>query len=242
MTPHDPWREISAARLPAENLAALAPVRNQPNVRVHPDGEAVWVSWPAGQSEVARCLLPVPGVAFFVSRGGLWFRFGRRLPASERPPNVAGLPVAAVLVPAKFEPTAPPSLLPTPAALGIARGGEPKPATALTCPVADLVAWADGATTAELAAVRGAHSASRVILLGASRVSIPGAVRYWGEDVLVPLGYRLVPELGEGAIRAAAGAAEGELLLLDEGGAEVIPRAAFAPLTRAGVRLGARRS
>ena len=73
---------------------------------------------------------------------------------------------------------------------------------------------------------------------------IPGAVRYWGGDVLVPLGHRPEPDLAPETLRAAAGASAEELLVLDGGGAEVVPRAAFAPLTRAGVRLcsGAKRS
>src|SRR5581483_927462 len=89
MTPaaaQDPWKDVSAARLAVAHLAVLAPVRDQPDVRVHTDGESAWVRWPAGKPEVVRCLLPVPGVEFFTRRDGLWFRFGSRLPTAETPP------------------------------------------------------------------------------------------------------------------------------------------------------------
>jgi hypothetical protein len=76
-------------------------------------------------------------------------------------------------------------------------------------------------------------------MLGSRLPSIPGSVRYWGEDVLVPLGYRPDPDLASKTLRAAAGAADDELLLLDEAGAELVPREAFLALTRASVRLGA---
>ena len=65
-------------------------------------------------------------------------------------------------------------------------------------------------------------------------------MRFWGETVLVPTGFRPEPDLPAAALRAALGVAADELLVLDETGAEVIPRAAFEPLTRAGVRLGVR--
>lgn len=242
MTAHqpDPWREVTAARLPAAHLAALAPVRHRDGVRVVLAGEVAWAYWPAGRADVVRCLLPVPGAVFFARRAGLWFRFGSRVPTADAPPDAAGQAVAAVLVPARFEVVAPDVIAWEPVPLTVARGGTPKPATALACTVNELLAWADGATTAELAAVRGARSGSRAVLLGERLPAIPAATRFWGDAVLVPVGFRAEPALPDAALREAAGAAADEVLLLDERGAEVIPRAAFEPLTRAGVRLGAR--
>jgi hypothetical protein len=71
---------------------------------------------------------------------------------------------------------------------------------------------------------------------------IPAAQRYWGDDVLVPTGFRLEPDLRAGVVREAAGATTQELLRFDESGAELIPRAVFEPLSRAGIRLAARRT
>lgn len=233
----DPWREVCAARIPAMHATALAPVRDQSDVRVFRADADIWVRWPAGRGDVLRCLLPVPGVAFFLARGGRWFRFGSRLPTSDVPPDGEGEPVAAVIAPEKIEPVPPGSRSFTPVMLGIVRGGGPHSATALACDIADLRRWAETATTAELAAVQAACSGSRAILLGAKLPALPQAARYWGSDLLVPVGCRPEPDLAPAILREAIGAGPDDLAVLDERGAEIIPRSAFEPLTRAGVRL-----
>ncbi|VTT96817.1 Uncharacterized protein OS=Singulisphaera acidiphila (strain ATCC BAA-1392 / DSM 18658 / VKM B-2454 / MOB10) GN=Sinac_2119 PE=4 SV=1 [Gemmataceae bacterium] len=242
MTPADRWRDVVAARISAEHMDALAPVRDRSGVRVHPAAAAAWVRWPAGSADVVRCLLPVPGVTFFTHLRGVWSMLGSRLPTSDVPPEGDGLPVAAVLVPGRFEAASPRREEIRPAVLGIVRGGEPRPASALVCSVEVLVRWADVATTAELAAVRAARCGGRAILLGPRLPSLAGAVRLWGTDVLVPVGFRPEPELPPATLREACGAEADELLVLDEARAEVVPKGAFEPLTRAGVRLGAAQS
>ena len=241
MTPPgaDPWKDVTAARIPAAGAAALGPVRHRREVRVLPDGDRLWVRWPVGLADVVRCLLPVPGVVFLAPRGGAWYPFGSRLPTVDRPPDGDGLPVAAVLAPARFTSIGPGELTAAPVVLTVVRGGEPRPVTALACHIADLAAWADTATTAELAAATAARAGKRVILRGAKLPVVPAATRYWGDDVLVPVGFRPEPDLRSAVIRAAIGA-DDELVVLDESGAELIPRAAFAPVTRAGVRLALR--
>ncbi len=239
MTPTvaDPWAAVAAARLPASRLDALAPVRGRSDVVVLPAGDSAWVQWTTSHADVIRCLLPVPDVELFTTRDGHWFRFGRRVPVADRPPDAEGRPVAGQLVPGPITPT-PPSATPIePVALTLARGTDPKPVTALACELADLRGWADTATTAELGAVRGAVSGSRVILRGSKLPYIPTATRYWGEPVLVPIGFRADPDLPAGLIRAAVQAADDELVLLGPTGADLVPVAVFEPLTRAGLRL-----
>jgi hypothetical protein len=244
MTPArpDPWRAVTAARLPTESLPALAPVRDRTEVRVSVVGPTAWVCWPAGRADVVRWLLPVSGASFYSRSEGGWVPFGRLVPTSDAPPDGTGLPVAAVLSPCRFEPHAPATPAWAPVALSIARGGLPEAVTAQRCSAHDLLRWADAATTAELAAVRGARAGGRVMLLGARLPPLPTATRFWGNEVLVPLGFNADPDLPEPVLREAVGARAGELLVLDEAGAEVIPLAAFEPLTRAGVRLGVRQS
>ena len=203
-------------------------------------GEVAWVRWPSGRAEFVRCLLPVSGVTFFSRRDGLWFPFGSRLPTNDAPPDGDGLPAAAILVPRRFEPILPEAVTRESVLLRVVRGGGTRPSSALVCTIGALLKWANAATTAELAAVRAARSDDRVILLGGLLPSIPAATRYWGDDILVPIGFRPEPDLPAVALREVAGAAADELLLLDESGAEVIPRTAFEPLTRAGIRLAAR--
>jgi hypothetical protein len=241
MTPAaDPWKDVTAARIPVAGVAALGPVRHCGDVRVFPDGDRAWVRWPAGRADVVRCLLPVPGVVFLVPRGGAWFPFGSRLPTADRPPDGDGLPAAAVLAPARFTAVEPGQVDAALVTLGVARGGEPKPATALACRLADLAAWADTATTAELRAVNAARAGDRVVLRGVKLPTVPTATRYWGDDVLVPVGFCPEPDLRADVIRAAAGAAADELVLLDGSVAELIPKAAFTPVTRAALRLALR--
>jgi hypothetical protein len=146
-----------------------------------------------------------------------------------------------VLTPARFAPAAPPVDVGAPVLLRIVRGGEPQPATALACPITDLLKWGEAATTAELSAVRAARCGRQAILIGAKLPAIPSAARYWGDDLLVPVGFRAEPDLPRAALRTACGATTDEqLVLLDANGADVIPRAAFEPLTRAGLRLACR--
>jgi hypothetical protein len=116
------------------------------------------------------------------------------------------------------------------------RGGLARPASALVCEFAALAAWAESATTFELSAVRAARDGDRALLLG-DRLPVIAGRRYWGCRVLLPLGMRVDPDLGDDALRIACDVADDELLVLDEAGPAAVPDAAFAPLTRAGVRL-----
>jgi MoxR-vWA-beta-propeller ternary system domain bpX2 len=236
----DPWQSVSAARLPTSFLHVLAPIRNSSDIRVHVTGDIAWVVWPAGRTEVARRLLSVPGVELFVRREARWFRFRSRLPTAAAPPSGDGATLTALLLPARFEPIAPQNTALQSIEIRIVRGGQPKPATALTCLITDLGKWAETATTKELSAVKAARSGSRAVLLGAKLPPVPGAVRYWGDELMVPIGFRVVPDLPAGTIREAIGVATDEIALLDSSGAERIPRAAFETLTRAGLQLACR--
>ena len=240
MTAADPLPGVTAARLPAVGVAALAAVRDVLGVRVHQIGDVVWVTWPADRGGVARRLVGVAGAVFFVRRGDAWHRFAARLPTADQPPAGDGLPLAGVLVPARFEPTPPPAAGPT-TAVTLVRGGPPRPATALLSDAADLAGWADAAPTDELTVVRAAWCGARVLLLGDRLPAVPTGTRFWGDTLLVPLGFRPDPDLPPAVLRAAAGAAADELLLLTADGSERVPRAAFAPATRAGLRLAGAR-
>jgi len=241
MTPEaDPWSAVCAARLPAAAVAALAPLRRRTDIRVFPQGECVWVRWSAPCSEVVRALLPVAGVAFFAPTAGRWHRFQHRLPSAEAPPEGEGRVISSLLNPAPFEPHPVEKVSAAPLPLRIVHGGPVKPATALACQVRDLEHWADRATSKGLEAIRAARSGSRALLLGVSLPSISDSVRYWGADLLMPLGFRPEPDLPDAVIRDAAGAGADELVLLDERGAERIPRSAFRPLARAALRLAIR--
>ncbi len=76
-----------------------------------------------------------------------------------------------------------------------------------------------------------------MILLGRGLPVVAGGVRFWGADVLVPLGFRADPDLPEPALRRALRVAEAAILVLEADEVEVVPREAFRSLTQAGLRL-----
>jgi hypothetical protein len=117
------------------------------------------------------------------------------------------------------------------------REDQPRPTSALCCGLGELEAWVSQATTRQLEALQAAWSGERVLLLGSNfSATLPGQ-RYWGRDVLVPLGWRPEPSLPEAVLRAALNLQPDEIALLDSRGPEPIPRSAFGPISRAGVRI-----
>jgi hypothetical protein len=238
----NPWREVSAARIPAVHLDALAAIRDKSDIHVHLQKEVAWVRWSDDRGDPVRYLLPVPGVEFFTIQSGVWFRFNSLLPASETPPVDGSLPLATVLLPRAFVPLQPEAIDWERAPLSIVRCSEPKPTSALVCTIHDLQRWADTATTAEISKVKGARSNGNAILLGMQLPSIHTACRYWGEDVFVPIGFRPEPNLPPAALRIAVEAETDEFLFLNDEGATVVPRKIFEPLSRAGIRLALGRS
>ena len=232
-----PLHEVCCASLPAEALAVLAGLRASPGIDVALAGGRAWVRWEAGDEEVLRRLLPVRGVELYVRRDGHWHRFGRHLPALAFPRALEYRPLHQVLFPAPVLPVpARPADL-RPLRLTLVPDDRPRPATALECGLADLARWADAVPESRLAALRVAHRGGRVLLLGERLPEVAAGRRYWGEVLLVPLGYRTDPDLPAAAIREALGLAQEELLLLDEGRAEVVPAPVLRPLTRAGLLL-----
>ena len=88
-----------------------------------------------------------------------------------------------------------------------------------------------------LASLRAARCQDRVLLLGPRLPLLPRSERFWGDGLLVPLGYRPEPDLPQTALREALGSRAEEILVLRQDRVEGVPRAALQPLTRAGVRL-----
>jgi hypothetical protein len=238
----NPWREVSAARIPAVHLEALAALRDKRDIYIHLQKEAAWVRWSDDRGDPVRYLLAVPGVEFFTIQSGVWYRFNSLLPAAETPPVDDGLPLATVLLPRAFVPIQPEAIDWERAPLTIVRCSEPKPTSALVCTIHDLQRWADTATTAEISKVKGARGSDKAILLGMQLPSILTACRYWGDDVFLPIGFRPEPNLPPAALRTAVDAESDEFLFLNEEGATVVPRNVFEPLSRAGIRLALGRS
>jgi hypothetical protein len=228
-----------AALLPAAGLAALAPLRCRPGLTVR-TGESAWVEWKPGDGECVRHLLPVPGCRFYARHQGAWAPVGSSLPDFNVPPDGTSRAADQVIWPERANPAPPPERVAAAVQLGVANDSRPRPTTALRTTLKALADWADHATTAQMSGLRAARCGPAVWLAGRGVPALPGGERFWGDAVLVPLGYRPDPDWPADALCEAAGLAGGEILVLTAGSAAVLPRDAFRPLTRAGVRRAAR--
>jgi hypothetical protein len=227
------------ASLPLPSLAALADLRREPGITVTTAGGRVWVCWEVGAEAVLRRVMPLPGAELFARREGLWYRLGHHLPSFGLPVEAEGsaMPLYRAVTPEPARAVAPDEDPPAPARLDLVRDGRVRAATALRCALAVLGHWADSAMTAQLGALTAAWSEGEVMLRGERLPSIAGGARFWGDLVLAPLGFRPKPDLPEPALRRALRVDADALLVLSAEGVEEVPRAAFRPLTRAGVRL-----
>jgi hypothetical protein len=254
------WKDVRCVCIPAQNLRDLADLRDRPEIRVTLAGGRAWVWWQADSDVMgeilARRIMPIEGVELFTQRGGQWYRLGDHLPAFDIPIVVesTSAPLDRIIIPAKLSAVRPEESRRKPLQIKLERDHKHamRPATALRCSLRVLAEWVGHATSSQLSHLQGAwRGASDVedgdaeaIVLGSPRTLplLQEGVRYWGTDLLVPLGYRPVPELPEPALRRVVGAGPADLVVLDEDGFEVIGREAFRPLTRASVRMAQERS
>jgi hypothetical protein len=183
-------------------------------------------------------VLPLAGVELFTRQGGLWFRHGSKLPCSDVPDDRDAVPLSSFLLPSAVIPAEPAGAAP-PVRLTLVRDNKPRPSTALLVSLDELVRWADSATSHRLAELKGARNGGRVLLLGQRLPPLTGE-RWWGEGLLMPLGFRPEPDLPESILRQALRLPEDAVGLLSDGGLEVVASDAFGTVTRAGIRLAAR--
>jgi hypothetical protein len=238
MTGENPdWDSATEARLPEADLSRLTQLRDRPDIRVRLSGASAWVTWSSSRAEVVRALMPVRDVVFFRTERGARYRLGDRIPMSEAPPDGEDRSLSGALLPSPLHPLPSDESSSSPVQLQIVRGGSPQPTSALLCGLDSLRAFADTATTAELAAMRGILSGDRAVLFGAKLPPIAGAARLYGTDVLLPVGFRAEPDLPPAVLLSAVGAEPGETLILTEDGWELVPVDLAEPLTRAGMRL-----
>jgi hypothetical protein len=235
-----PLADVCLARIPAAALLPLAAIRTAPGVLARREGEAVWLSWEEGDDSILGCVLPILGVELFARRDDHWYRPGHSLPSFHVPDLTDGQPLAQIINPESLAHIAAPTGTPPPVRFRLMPDGVPRPTTALRCSLTELAKWADDATTRQLRAVRAAVCEGNAVLLGGKLPMLPGATRFWGQSVFVPLGYRPDPNLPESSLREALGLAVDELAILASDGIDVIDQSVFAPLTRAAIRLALR--
>ena len=254
MTPR--WQDVCCASIPVRDLPVLADLRaTAGDPGVDPGGSGLDLLGRRNRRSTRQVLverlLPLSGVEMFARRGGHWYRPGESLPAFRVPigDGSGGVPLERVIFPRPMTASAPANAAPEPLALRLVRDGrsQPRPAAAVCCRLDRLADWAERETSARIASLTGAWIAdpdggpeqAEVLVLGEAGM-LPaslGGSRFWGMDVMIPLGFRADPELSESALRRLVGAGPDDLVLLDATGYERIPRGAFRPLSRAGIRL-----
>lgn len=242
------WENVRGARLPASAIDALASLRREPGVSLawEPERDRAWVEWSAGSDgpAIIRALRPVRGVEFFEDLDGDWHRFGHALPCWDvPPPDADALRLDRAIIPGALAIVPPPDDAVAAAELTLVPDDRPRRATAARGTIDDLARWADSAPTAWIEALEAACSGDTVLVRCRYPGKTPawaGSVRFWGSDVLIPLGYRVEPDLNPQALVRAlslVAASDEHVVVFDLVGAEWIESAAFRRLTRAGCRL-----
>jgi hypothetical protein len=188
---------------------------------------------------IAR-LHAIPGVQFFAERQDRWYPQRSRLPAYDLPATAPSTPLDQVLLPADLNTRLPTSGPVEALPVRLVREVRYQPTRALLCTLAVLERWADQALSAQIERLEGAHMESEVLLLGESLPHLLGNRRFWGDRLLLPVGSRVEPAVGDDALLEAWGATAGELVLFDGARAEIVPTSALMPLSRASIRLAAR--
>lgn len=231
-----PLDDVGLASLPISNVSALAPLRTHPGLEAHEHGERLWLRWQAGDERILPWLLPLAGLVLYTERNGVWHRLGQSLPAFDAPPTWQGRSLSSLLSPSPVQPVPAPSLSSERVGLRLVRDTVPRSASALRCPLTALARWADFALTADLETLRAAHLDRDALVLGDRLPPIADGQRFWGRQVLTPLGFRPDPLLPESALRELLGLLDGDVALLLDGRADIVPAAVLQPLTRAGIR------
>lgn len=225
------------ARVPAADLSRLGPLRGAPGLAVRLEGDSAWVRWQSADATIVGALLPAPGAAFFERRDGDWLPCGKRIPVDV--PTEGFLPLESALLPQPRATVAAQAANLAPLRFTVVRSTRSQPCSAIVCTPAAVATWAAMATDAEIAGLQACRSGTLVLVTGARLPLIAGGERFWGEHVLLPLGWRAEPDLPESTLCEAAGCGPEEILLWRDG-AVFVPRKAITPLTRAAARQGAR--
>jgi hypothetical protein len=254
------WKDVRCASIRAQDLPALADLRRHAEIRLKISQGRAWIYWEHESEEMRRILLrrilPLPGVQLFRQQGGNWYRLGDHLPTFDTPDDEfeESVPLHRLLLPATIVGCRPDVIREDRVLIRAARDerGRSQPAVALRCPLAALWEWVERATSAQLAGLQAAWTGgtqgrdadATVLVLGTARALplLSAGQRFWGNDLLIPLGSRAEPDLPEPALRLACGAGPDDLIVLDQEGFELIPRGVFQRIERAGVCLAWRRA
>jgi hypothetical protein len=228
--------DVCCASIPQDALAHLAALRTSPKLRVQQVHGRMWLYWPAGTEDILQCVMPIHSVELFALCDGKWYRPGLRLPVFDVPDETQAKPLVHWLSPAPVAALGHSASAVKPLRFRLVRDDQPRATTALVCPAAALLKWAESATTRQLESVEVAACEQRALLRGKRLPALAGATRYWGNYVLFSLGFRWEPDLPESAIRGVLRLETGNIAIVHNDDVELVPRDALQTATRAGIR------
>ncbi|HZZ81756.1 MAG TPA: hypothetical protein VFE62_24860 [Gemmataceae bacterium] len=233
-----PYADVCCASLTPECLPALAELRAVPGVTVLCLPERLWVRWQAGAERVLQCVQALPDAILYSYRDPHWYRLGAHLPTFDMPDARAYTPLHQVVFPAPVQPIGPGASDWAKANLSLHPDTLARATTAMICQLSQLSAWADTVPSCRLHDLRGARNGANILVIGERLPLVPDAQRLWGTSILLPLRFRLEPDLPEALVRGCLNLGEDEILLVLSAGMEVVRRADLTPLNRARLHAG----
>jgi len=227
---------LRAARMPVASLHALAVFRTRNDIRVSVIDDEAWVWWDSSDSELVQSLLAAPDATFFAQRNGEWFEAHSLLPMWDMPASAPTQRLDEILTPSPFAVIRPEPLSEPPKSIELVRDVHPRTASALRCTWSDFVRWADTATTFSIERLEAAKSDDVVWLRGEHLPPIAKSERFWGERLLLPLGFRAEPDWPESMLLAIADVPSSDVVVVLPNAIEIIPANAWGPVSRAAIR------
>jgi hypothetical protein len=234
------FADVERAAIPTAAMARLAPLRDRSGLEIALSGKHLWLRWHESDDSISQAVFAIPGARLFTSKDGQWHEPDRSLPTFDMPESLSFRPIAAVIAPASLASIASADFAPLAMPLELVADATYRPTLALVCPLGDFASWARSVPPSGLRKLRAARCDGRLFVLGKSLPWIDGGERFWGRSVLVPIGYRPRPDLGEESLRTLVGVADSDVLVVRPDGIELVPQDAIAPLSHASLRLAER--
>ena len=224
--------------LPLAERAAVMDLRLELGVLVAESATEIWLRGEEADPALRDRLLTLPARARYVPLAdGALRAWGDRL-ESARLPELTWQPLRA-WARVEFPVAAVSGALLMPEELRLVAGDRASTGgiNAVRVSLADWLPWALAAPAIRLRELRMAVNESGVALvLGLPLPSVPGRHFCAHDGVILPAGRVCEPAVGATVLRRICGAKEGDWVLWDEAGFQVLNRELFVPVTRASIR------